>query len=311
VPAVSPYNPRGYDANNGTPKPWYSVKGYLTDGGAVQTAKKVWMRNADNSDWIEVWNARPIITGIGVTSANDGTNNTKLTFTGTVDPLGFSTSVKVFYRKTGSSAFSVSSTSTISAVFGGQSFSIVISSLSDGTSYDYYIEAVNVGGTSTTAIAATTTNVNCTEGSTGFVSIACTDCSESISQGCGTCGLQYKTRTRTKYGKTGCSNTYYSAYPDYSTIAWSGCVEGNGTWEDVSGDPAYITDGGYWAGIRLRTGYYSIFPFGYDAISTYTNSQCGLGGQCCGGNGIKYYFAERCTQTGAQRWTEIGCYAPY
>lgn len=236
MPAVSPYNPKGY-TNTTDSFPWKYVTGY-TSPSVSAPAKKVWMRNTDNNGWIEVWNSAPLINAPTITSANDGTSNTKLTISGTTDNLNIASTMTVIVTNTLTNVSVTSSTSSFSALKGTQSYSFVISGLADGTLHSVSISSSNTGGSSVYATSATT-NVNCTEGATGFVSIYCTDCSESQSQGCGFCTLQYRTRTRLKYGKPGCSNTYYGAYPDWSTIAWGACTSNPGTWNAVSSAGTY------------------------------------------------------------------------
>lgn len=310
MPGVSPYNPRAASTNGGSFVTWKDVHGYLSDGSSPSPAKKAYIRNASNTDWIEVWNARPELSGLTISAATHNVSQSKIDSSITVLGHYLDTTVYFYYRPDGGSWTSVLVSSLTGSTIQNvaQTVSTTVLGLSENTVYQYYWYASNAGGTAQTSTASVTTPYNCTEGASGFVSISCTDCTESESIGCGTCGLKTRYRYRTKYGKTGCSNTYYSswsAYPDYSTVA---CTEGAGTWVNVTSS---IPETGTFAGYAYRRADYY---YGFATGIYYTPSaQCGPPGTgyCCGGYGIKYFQAEQCSQTGAQRWVDPDCWAPF
>jgi hypothetical protein len=116
---------------------------------------------------------------------------------------------------------------------------------------------------------------------------------------CGTnCGLQ--SQYQTYITKAGCTEVIVTDWTDNG-----GCANEAG-YVDVSDE---LVSGNFFAGVRFNVGTFGFF--GPTAIYTYTNSRCGLSGPCCGGNGIKYYSAQRCSYVpSAERWVELGCYAP-
>lgn len=310
MPGKSPYNPKAAATNGGTFVAWKEVHGYTTDGGTAQPAKKVHVRNSSNTDWIEVWNARPELSGVTVSAATHDIDESKIT--SSVKVLGhyLNTDVYFYYRTSGGSwTSSLVSSLTGSTIQGAeQTVSTTVYGLSENTTYDYYWYASNDGGSAETSTGSTTTPYNCTEGASGFAAISCTDCTQSETQGCGICGTKTRYRYRTKYGKTGCTNTYYSAYgayPDWNDVP---CAEWTGTFQNVTGS---IPSSGTWGSTCYVKESYGFMGLS-TGIRTCTNVQCGLGGGCCGGYGIKYYQAMQCDTTGYQTWSsEFECYSPF
>lgn len=315
MPGKSPYNPKAATTNGGTFTAWKDVHGYTTNGGTRQPAKKVLVRNSSNNGWIEVWNARPELSGVTASAATHDIDESKID--SSVKVLGHYLNTDVyFYYRTGTGAWTSSLVSSLtgSTILGAeQTVSTTIYGLSENTTYEYYWYASNDGGSAQTSTGSTTTPYNCTEGASGFSAISCSDCTDSETTGCGTCGTKTRYRYRTKYGKTGCTNTYYSAYgayPDWSTVA---CSEGTGTWEDVTGT---LPSTGTFAGVCYVAENYGFMGISY-GVRPCSNVQCewgypaGTATKCCGGNGIRYYRAQQCTQTGSQRMVFVECYSFY
>lgn len=299
MPAVSPYNPKGY--TNATDSfPWKYVTGY-TSPSASSPSKKVWMRNADNNGWLEVWNSSPLINTPTITSANDGVTYTKLTIAGTTDNLNIASTMSVTVTNTLTNATVTSSTVSFSALKGTQNYSFVITGLADNTLHNISISSSNAGGSSVLSTSATT-NINCTEGSTGFVPISCSDCSETQSQGCGFCNLQYRTRTRTKYGKTGCVNTYYSSWSDWSV--WGACTSNTSTWNTVSSAGTYTAYDANGLNPLTVTHMYDTTYFVEDSYGC--NPGC-TGGTCYS---MATVALEKCSVTNYYRYSsyDCGCY---
>lgn len=241
MPAVSPYNPKGY-TNTTDSFPWKYVTGY-TSPSASAPAKKVWMRNTDNNGWIEVWNSAPLINAPTITSANDGATATKLTITGTTDNFNVASSLYIVCTNTSTGASTTTSSVSFSASKGEQSYSIIIAGLAENTTYSLVINSSNDGGSSTYATSKTT-NINCsTPGSAGWSSTTETDVC-STCDGCGT-----SVRYRTRYEKSGCT-TSYSAYGSCSDC---------GTWSTIG--PVYgifqLTSGVYIEGKVFGWVYYN------------------------------------------------------
>lgn len=310
MPGVSPFNPKAASTNGGTFVAWKDVHGYTADGGSPQPAKKVYLRNSDNTAWVEVWNARPELSGVTTTTATHDIDESKITSSVNVVGHYLDTTVYFNIRPSGGTWTVVTKPVLTGSTIQGTQQTVTHTqlSLAENTTYEYFWYAENAGGgASATAVQSITTPYNCTEGASGFVSISCTDCVESESIGCGTCGLRTRYRYRTKYGKTGCTNTYYSAwsaYPDWSVV---GCTEGGGTWVNVTNS---IPETGTFAGYAYRRADYY---YGFATGIYYTpSSQCGPPGTggCCGGYAIKYFQAEQCSQTGAQRWVDPECWSP-
>lgn len=309
MPGASPYNPKAANTAGGSFLVWKDVHGYLTDASSPQPAKKAYIRNDDNTAWIEVWNARPELSSVTATAATHDVDESKITSSVNVNGHYLNTTVYFYYRVQNGTWNSVLVSNFTGSTIQNtaQTSSHIQYSLAENTTYEYYWYATNSGGTASTSISTITTPYNCTEGASGFASTTCTDCYEEQYEGCGICGYKTRSRSRTKYAKTGCTNTYYSgwsAYPDFSTIS---CPDGNGSYSNMIYD---IPDTGTWYDYYTphpyQKGTYYYFT---DAIYRYPNSQCGIGGACCGGYQIKYYIPEKCDWTPTQRWTELGCFS--
>ena len=142
--------------------------------------------------------------------------------------------------------------------------------------------ATNDGGTSD---AGSTITLDCRRhdaGGSGWGSSSTSNAST-----CDSCG----TVTTTTYTKSGCAN--------YDVV--SPC----GTWENVTNSiPSSGTFGGY---PYTRSGYGF---FGETGIYWSSSVQCDPTGatSCCGGYEIKYFQAERCNVTGAERWVNPVCF---
>lgn len=205
--AVSPYSPKAYTTTGGSPANWYSVKGYLTNGGAPQLAKKVSIRNATNDAWVDIWDAKPIIVTNTPTSANYDPS-TQLTFTGTVDTLGFSTTVYVMYKRTSNSVWNETTSITLGASLGPQSYSFNVRPLTENINWNWAVIAYSDAGTSASG-GIVATNLNCNTGASGWNLDSETN--TAISTGC-TCG-SFNRNVKT-YSKIGC--TTYSVTTDGS-----------------------------------------------------------------------------------------------
>ncbi len=316
MPAVSSYSPKAYTTSS-TFNNWYSVRGYLTNGGSPQTAKKVFMRDAENTGWLEIWNGRPIIVSSSVTSANDGLNLTQLTFTGTIDGLNLPTTLTVRARPADSKDAFTSTTGTVLTQYGAQNYSLVISGLTEVTNYYYEIIGTNDGGQSTPS-GFITTNRNCSQGGAGFVNIGTEYLSETP-QGCGICGTRYRTVSRAQYGKPGCSNTYYdpASFPSFDTVGFSTCAEtgmaptSNWVLQNASSYGSGYTFAGGITKNDLTGDVRSIVAkefFGYWWFGDANSAPCTLGGTC------QYdlsYTVYKCSLTNAMVWTQAQCFAVF
>lgn len=313
MPAVSPYSPKAYTTAGGTANNWYSVKGYLTNGGTAQLAKKVLMWTG--SSWVEIWNARPIVVSSSVTSSNDGTSLTKLTFTGTIDVLGFAGSLTVRVKPTGSTSDWTNYASNFTAQYGAQNYSLVASGLTDNTNYTYEIIGVSYAGTNTLISGTITTNINCTQGATGFVPIA-VEYSYSPYVGCGTCGQKRKVVSRVQYGKTGCASYYDPAsFPSFDTVDYLSCdetgVAPSTNW--VLQDPYSYATGTSLGSVPKNNTYWDVRPivvkelFGYKWFGHNGSSGCPVNSPYCAYD-IRY-TVYKCSLTNALQWTAEECFA--
>jgi hypothetical protein len=294
----------------------FSVRGYLTKGGSPQTDKKVLRWNAVLNGWYEIWNGRPIVVSSSVTSSNDGTNLTKLTFTGTIDGLNLSTTFTVSVRVSNSNNAWIVIPGTVLTQYGAQSYSLICYGLIDNTSFDYEVTGINAGGT-TKITGSITTNVNCTEGNVDFVPIA-VEYSYSEYVGCGICGRKRKVVSRVQYGKSGCSSYYDPAsFPNFDTVDYLSCDEtgmaptSNWVLQNASSYGSGYTFAG---GITKNdlTGDVRLIVakefFGYWWFGDANSAPCTLGGTC------QYdlsYTVYKCSLTNAMVWTQAQCFAVF
>jgi hypothetical protein len=314
VPAVFPYSPKAYTTSSAF-SDWYSVKGYLTNGGSAQTAKKVFRWNAGLNGWYEIWNGRPIVVSSSVTSSNDGTSLTKLTFTGTIDVLNLPTTFTVSVRVSNSNNAWVVIPGTVLTQYGAQSYSLICYGLIDNTSFDYEVTGVNDGGT-TKITGSITTNINCTQGATGFVPIS-VDYLYSEYVGCGICGQKRKVVSRVQYGKPGCSNTYYdpASFPNFDTVDYLSCEEKgvapSANWV-LQSPNSYATSTSL-GSVPKNDPTWDVRPiivkelFGYKWFGHDGSSGCPVNNPYCAYD-IRY-TVYKCSLTNALQWTAEECFA--
>ena len=314
MPSVFPYSPKAYTTALGTAYDWYSVKGYLTNGGSPQTAKKVFRWDAGNNVWSEIWNARPIVVSSSVTSSNDGTNFTQLTFTGTIDGLNLPTTLTVRARPFNSNGAYTITTGAVSTQYGAQSYSLVISGLTENTHYYYDIIGVNDGGQGSFA-GFITTNRNCSQGNALFVNTL-TEYSYSPYVGCGSCGQQRKVVSRVRYDKPGCSSYYDPAsFPNFDTVGYLSCEETGvapGTnW--VLQDPYSYATSTSFGNVPRNDPTWDVRPiivkelFGYKWFGHSGSSGCPVNNPYCAYD-IRY-TVYKCSLTNALQWTAEQCFA--
>lgn len=248
-------------------------------GGSWSYVKKYYVRV--NGSWVEIWNARPEVTSGSFTAPS----STSLSFSGSVDPNYFTSTAYYRYREVGTGTWINSGTTTTgSPVDGSRSYSVTATVSGDTwKNWEAQAMATNDGGTSD---AGSTITLDCRRhdnSGSGWSGSSTSDASS-----CGGCG----TVTTTTYTKSGC--------PSYSVS--SPC----GTWNNVTDE---IGSSGTFAGYPFT--YASYGYFGQTGIYWRGNSQCdprGLTG-CCGGYQIKYFQAERCSVTGAERWVDPECFS--
>ena len=316
MPSVFPYSPKGYLTNGGSASDWYSVKGYLTNGGSPQTAKKVFRWDAGNNVWSEIWNARPIVVSSSVTSSNDGTNFTRLTFTGTIDGLNLPTTLIARARPFDSKGAFTITTGAVSTQYGAQSYSLVISGLTETTQYYYDIIGVNDGGQGSFA-GFITTNRNCSQGNTGFQAAA-VEYSYSPYVGCGSCGQKRKVVSRVRYDKPGCSSYYDPAsFPNFDTVDYLSCEETGvapgANW--VLQDPNSYAAGTSFGNVPKNDPTWDVRPIvvkeyaGYKWFGHNGSSGCPINNNYCSYD-IRY-TVYKCSLSNALQWTAEQCFASF
>lgn len=173
--------------------------------GSWTYAKRVYAKAG--GAWVEVWNALPEAQAL---FPNVYTYDS-LTLRGYVGPHNFTTSATFYYRKKNTGSYVATATTTGLTGSGLVLIdNVVISGLTEQTTYEYYLSATNAVGTVTSAIQEYTTSSNCSPSASGWSSS--TSSNASTCAGCGTV-------TTVTYTKPGCTT--------YSTQT-SSC----GTWSD-------------------------------------------------------------------------------
>ena len=247
MPNVGSYELTGHNGTNWTAPTF--VKGH--DGSSMKFGFAVYYHNG--TDWVEVWNARPVAVSTSMTTTSTG-----LSFSGSADPNNFSTTAKFQYKEVGGS-YSDSGTTTTGmgdGVDGAVSFTVVATVADTWKNWESRASATNVGGTGT----GSTLTLDCRKhnaGGSGWTETASYDAS-----GCDSCG----TKTLLTYTKSGCQtyNTGYSACSD--------------SWQSL---PAF-TSGCF----PLTNGTYAYAASSLWGYIYYTDSGCNNAIANCSGGGL-------------------------
>lgn len=248
MPNVGSYELKGHDGSVWA-DPTY-VKGH--DGTSMKFGIAVYYHNG--TDWVEVWNARPV-----ATSTSMATTPTGLTFTGSTDPNNFLTTAKFEYKVVGGS-YSNSGTTTTGmgdGVDGSVSFTVTATEGDTFKNWEARASASNAGGT---GIGSTIT-LDCRKhnaGGSGWTETASYDAS-----GCDSCG----TKTLLTYTKSGCQ-TYNTGY--------SAC-SGSWSYVDPTYGPSTIVVGGVTYSSSLF-GYTDYSSCGYCQIYAWDAYYCSVTG---------------------------------
>ena len=225
--------------------PWADVQ-YCTAPSTWQYAKKVFAH--DGTGWVEVWNNRPVtVNGAGSSSAYD-----RITVTGTVDPNHFDSTPRFYYKKSTDSIYTADTALSTISGDGSQSVgSRTITGLVENTTYNYYLSATNIAGTSdNSSVISVTTPYDCRTQAEGAAGWSSTTTYTTSTSGCGscTCGSSTHTDSSTTYTKTGCTS-----YVVNTTGTCSGCtnetyISTNGTYTTTDGVTATYTATSDWLG---------------------------------------------------------------
>jgi hypothetical protein len=284
MPNVGSNEFKGYSSSWQSPT---NVQGH--NGSAWKYGIAVYIHNG--TSWVEVWNARP-----EVTSTSMATTSTGLTFSGTADPNNFSTTAKFEYKEVGGSYSDSGTTSTGmgDGVDGAVSYTVTATVANTYKNWEARASATNTAGTGT----GSNVTLDCRKhdaGGSGWgtsVDSGRTDvCDQGPCDGCGTSSY-----SRTTYTKSGCQSYYVDT--SCSSCGWTNVTDSIGS----SG-----TFGGY-AFTYATYGF-----FGETGIYWSPSSQCDPRGieSCCGGYQIKYFQAQRCLATGAERWVNPVCFSVF
>lgn len=291
MPNVGSRTVKAIEAGDLTPdfKNWVNVK---ANDGTWKNAKKVFAHSG--SGWVEVWNNRPVTTtGAGSSSAYD-----RITVTGTVDPNNFSSIPRFYYKK--SSETSYTAGSELTAVTGDDAQSvgnITITGLVENTTYDYYLTATNVAGTSNQpTVGNVSTPVDCRQlGKENGWSETTTNTTETCTA-CD-CGTNTRVDTTKTYVKDGCTT-----YSVFTTGTCTGCgtltSQGTGSYPlpyPCSGNCDFVE-------------FYDVWGTPYLAWNEFGLKQCIPGN--CGCFSHQYQYAVRvyyCSATGAYTLQDVGC----
>lgn len=162
----------------------------------------------NGTEWIEIWNARPVVTSISMATTSSG-----LTFSGNADPNNFSTTAKFEYREVGGSYVDSTSTSTGMGnnIDGAVAYTVTASV---GDTYKNWESRASASNTAGTSVGSTVTR-DCRKENDGGSSWVPSDSSDAST--CDSCG----TVTTRTYSKSGCQ--------PYSEV-----IQNCGSWDTIS-----------------------------------------------------------------------------